>query len=83
MRIHNPIIGDEFSVHRVLFGKTVRIPDGHSRTLEMRLALDARMKKAAPAKSYDAIVILATQTFKELKAEGKIPRSIELNILKP
>jgi hypothetical protein len=83
VKIQNPIVGDEFSVHRDLFGKTVRIPDGHPRTIEMRLALDARMKKAALAKGYDAIVVLATHTFTKFKAEGKIPRSIELNVLKP
>jgi len=82
--IQNPIVGDEPSVQTALFGKPAEYPgDNSPRLLEWRWKLDARMKKAALAKGYDAIVIVTALAFKKYRAEDKIPRSIELNVLNP
>ena len=80
--IRNPIVGDEPSVQTTLFGKPVKYPgDEAPGVLRWRWRLDARMKNTAQAKGYDAIVIMAASAFKKYKTEGKIPRSIELNVL--
>jgi len=82
--IANPLVGDEPSVCRALFGKGVSFPQAEDRSyLEKRLALDARMKRAAADRGYDSIVIMPPRTFGLFRNTGKIPRSIELNILNP
>jgi len=82
--IQNPVVGDEPSVQTALFGKPAKYPGDHSpHLLKWRWKLDALMKKAALAKGYDAIVIVTAPAFKKYRVEGKIPRSIELNVLNP
>lgn len=82
--VQNPVIGDEPHVQEALFGKTVKYPgEDYPRLLEWRWKLDARMKKAALAKGYDAIVIMSTPAFKKLRTQGRLPRNIELNVLHP
>lgn len=83
--IQNPVVGDEPSVHTVLFGRPIEcLDDDHpGQVLEWRWKLDARMKRVALAKGYDAIVIVTTSAFKKYRVEGKIPPSIELNVLSP
>ncbi len=81
--IQNPVIGDEFEVWSALFGQSVKFSGvDHDCILEWRWRLDARMKKVALKKGHDAIVIMSTPAFKKYVA-GKLPRSIELNVLKP
>ncbi|MBI3320778.1 MAG: hypothetical protein HYZ91_00745 [Candidatus Omnitrophica bacterium] len=83
--IQNPIVGDEPSVHVALFGRPIEcLDDDHpGRVLEWRWRLDARMKEAALKRGYDAIVIVTARALKRYRTEGKIPRSIELNVLSP
>ncbi|MGH9403190.1 MAG: hypothetical protein ACRD2P_13885 [Terriglobia bacterium] len=81
--ISNPLIGDEDSLETELFGRSVRVPDPESpNVLEWRWRLDAKMKKAALTKGYDAIVLITPKAFAAYKECGKIPRSVELNVLK-
>jgi hypothetical protein len=81
--IASPLIGDEDRIERVLFGRLIPEPDPASpRLLEWRWRLDAKMKKAALAKGYDAIVLLTPKAYTAYKESGKIPRSIELNVLR-
>ena len=42
---------------------------------------DVAWRKAAVAKGYDSIVLMSKKGFVTLRVSGKIPRSIELNIL--
>jgi hypothetical protein len=42
---------------------------------------DANWRNTALAKGYDSIVLMASKALVEFKASGKLPRSIELNIL--
>lgn len=84
VRIENPIIGDEKTVWKILFGESLKVPSlGSPDVIAWRFKTDAEMRKAALARAYDAIVILSRQGFKRLREQGKVPRSIELNILKP
>jgi hypothetical protein len=84
VKITNPIIGDEETVWRALFGKVISSPEpGERNFLKERLALDARMKRAALGEGYDSIAIMHPTTFTVFKKTGKIPRSIELNVLNP
>jgi hypothetical protein len=76
--IVRPLVGDEGAIETILFGRRVSDDDI---TLEERWKLDAKMKKAALVQGYDSIVLMSPKSFSALKASGKIPRSIELNIL--
>lgn len=76
--IAKPLVGDEKRIARVL-----GIPPQHEgMTLEQIAAHDARWRNAALRKGYDAIVLMAPKCFLEWKSNGKIPRSLELNVLK-
>jgi hypothetical protein len=52
-------------------------------TVEQMFAVDEAWAKAARAKGYDAIVLMAKVSFQQFKREGNLPRSIELNVLVP
>lgn len=73
-----PLVGDEATIEKALFGKRVSSEDI---SMESRWALDAKIKSAALAKGYDSIVLMSPNGFAEFKNTGKIPRSLELNIL--
>jgi hypothetical protein len=82
--VSNPLIGSEDSIEMELFGHSIPEPEpGCAGVLEWRWKLDAKMKKAALAKSHDAIALLTPKAFTAFRQQGKIPRSIEVNILKP
>ena len=77
VRIEKPLVGDEQTIARVL-----RISPQHDgMTLEEIAAHDARWRNAALKKGYDSIVLMAPKPFARFRMSGKIPRSIELNIL--
>jgi hypothetical protein len=78
--IAKPLIGDEETIEKSLFGKRMSDEDIE---MEERFKLDAKIKKAALAKGYDSIVLMASKAFMELKKTGKLPRSLELNIFIP
>ncbi len=72
-----PLVGDEKGIARVL-----GIPPQHEgMTLEQIAAHDAKWRNAALKKGFDAILLMAPKCFAEWKAVGKIPRSLELNVL--
>ena len=73
-----PLIGDETTVERRLFGKQVSTKEI---TVRERFRLDASMKRIAITLGYDSILLMAPQAFTKLKNTGAIPRSLELNIL--
>jgi hypothetical protein len=82
--VSNPLIGDEASIVMELFGHSIPEPEpGSAGVLEWRWKLDEKMKKKALAKGHDAIVLLTPKAFTAYGQQGKIPRSIEVNILKP
>ncbi len=78
VKVARPLIGDEATIERALFGRLISDQDI---SLKKRWALDAKMKRVATAKGYDSIVLMASVPFKRYIATGKLPRSIELNIL--
>ena len=73
-----PLVGDEATIERTLFGRLV---SSEEISIEERWTLDAKMKKAALAKGYDSILLLSPKAFSTFKDTGKSPRSMELNIL--
>ena len=82
VRIANPLMGDEETICLSLFGKVMSVPEPEERNfVRKRLALDARMKRTALGEGYDSIVLFHPRTFAVFKKTGKIPRSIELNVL--
>ena len=78
MTVARPLIGDEGTIEKRLFGQRVSRED---MTMEQRWALDARMKRGALLKGFDSIVLMTPKAFSDFKVSGKLPRSMELNIL--
>jgi hypothetical protein len=77
--VSTPLAGDERTIEIKLFGR----PTSHEDlSMEQRWRLDARMKDVALRKGYDSILLMTTKAFDEFKACGKLPRSMELNILR-
>jgi hypothetical protein len=77
-------VGDEPAVCRALFGQVISVPEPEDQSfLKERLGLDARMKRTASDRGYDAIVIMHPRTFASFRKTGKIPRRIELNVFHP
>lgn len=76
--VNNPLVGDEGTVEAKLFGMRVSNDDI---SVKARWVLDARMKRAALAQGYDSIVLMTPTAFSTFKRSGKLPHSIELNIL--
>jgi len=80
--IANPLVGDEETIERELFGK--RMSEGwderEGSVVEARWALDAKIKKAAEAKGYDSIMLMSPRGLAQYRAAGKLPRSLELNV---
>jgi hypothetical protein len=76
--ITHPLIGDELTIEKSLFGKQLSSED---MTMEARWNVDAKIKKAALSLGYDSVVLMTPKAFAELIANGKMPRSLELNIL--
>lgn len=75
--IAKPLFGDERTVSKVL-----RIPPQHDgMTLKQIAARDALWRNAALRKGFDSILLMAPKGFAEFQASGKMPRSLELNIL--
>ena len=87
--VRNPLVGDEATIELTLLGRyeSKSWPDiaediaAGKAFAERRYALDAKLYKAGLAKGYDAIVLLSPSSFAKFKAEGRIPLSIELNLL--
>ena len=83
VNVTNPIIGDETTIQTELHVAPSEYPgDDSPKLLEWRWKLDAKLKKAAIAKGYDAIVLLSPNGYSNFIGEGKIPLSIELNLLR-
>jgi hypothetical protein len=81
--IKNPIIGDEPTIEAELLGAPCQYPgDDSPKLLEWRWALDAKLKTAALAKGYDSIVLLSSLAYAKFLTEGKMPLSVELNLLR-
>jgi hypothetical protein len=80
VKVARPLVGDEATIERTLFGRLVSDADIK---VKQRWVLDGKMKKAATAKGYDSIVLMAPKSFLAFKTKGKLPRSMELNVLMP
>ena len=79
--IAKPLVGDEKTIERQLFGHLVTNFEEEPRSIAEIQALDAKRKRLALKKGYDSIILMSPKCFTEWKATGKIPRSIELNVL--
>jgi hypothetical protein len=76
--VARPLVGDERRIARAL-----GMPPQHDgMTLRQIAAHDALWRNAALKKGFDAILLMAPTCFAQFKASGKIPRSVELNILR-
>lgn len=79
--IAKPLVGDEKTIERKLFGHLVTNFEEEPRSIAEIQALDAERRRLALSKGHDSIVLMSPKCFAEWKTTGKIPRSIELNIL--
>lgn len=76
--VAKPLIGDEHRISKVLCIP----PQYDGMTLRQIAAHDALWRNAALKKGFDSILLMAPKCFAEFKASGKIPRSLELNIVR-
>jgi len=76
--IASPVVGDNNTIERKLLGRVESHPDI---SVQKRFALDAKLRRAALRKGHDSIVLMSESGFQKFEKEGKIPRSIELNIV--
>ncbi len=76
--IASPIVGDNDTIERILIGHVESYPDIR---VQERFALDAKLRRAALRHGHDSIVLMSGRGFQQFKNEGKLPRSIELNIV--
>lgn len=84
VNVVNPLIGDEPAIETELLGAPAEDPgDDYPKLIEWRWKLDAKLKKAALARGYDSICLLSRSSFAKFLAEGKVPISLELNLLRP
>jgi len=82
--ISNPLVGHEATIESVLLGKPIEHPEpGNPGSMEFQFELDARMKRVALSKGYDSIVLMTPKAFSAYKGQGRMPHSIELNVLNP
>lgn len=73
-----PVIGDDRYIETALIG---RVESALDMSVPKRLALDARLRRAALRRGFDSIVLLTSKGFQSLRRSGVIPRSIELNVV--
>lgn len=76
--VAKPLIGDERTISEVL----CIAPQYDGMTLRQIAAHDALWRNAALRAGFDAILLMAPKCFAVFKASGKIPRSLELNLLR-
>jgi hypothetical protein len=76
--IASPVVGDNDTIERMLIGHVESHPEI---PVKERFALDAKLRRAPLRKGYDSIVLMSKPDFRKFKKEGKIPRSLELNIV--
>jgi hypothetical protein len=77
VRIARPLIGDEDTIETTLFGQRLSYPEID---IDQRFKLDAKIKKDALRCGYDAVILMSVKAFKDFKKNGKLPRSLELNV---
>jgi hypothetical protein len=75
--IARPLVGDEQTIAKVLGMQ----PQHEGMSLEEIAAHDALWRNAALTKGFDSIVLMSPKAFAKFRADGKPPRSLELNIL--
>jgi hypothetical protein len=75
--IAKPLVGDESAIAKVLGIP----PQRAGMSLEEIAAHDALWRNAALGKGFDSIVLMTPKAFSRLKTDGKLPRSLELNVL--
>lgn len=73
-----PVVGDDHYIETTLIGRVESAPN---MSVPKRLALDARLRGAALRKGFDSIVLLTPIGFRQFKNKGRIPRSMELNVV--
>jgi hypothetical protein len=76
--ISKPLVGDEKRIARVLGIP----PQQEGWSLKQIAAHDAKWRNAALKKGFDAILLMSPKCYTEWKSLGKIPRSLELNVLR-
>jgi len=76
--IAKPLVGDELTI-----SKALGVPPQHDNmSLDQIAAHDAVWRNAALKKGFDSILLMAPKCFAEFRTTGKLPRSLELNVLR-
>jgi hypothetical protein len=76
--IAKPLVGDGLTI-----SKALGVPPQHDdMPLDQIAEHDAVWRNAALKKGFDSILLMAPKCFARFKATGKLPRSLELNVLR-
>jgi hypothetical protein len=68
-----PLVGDNDSIERRLLGD---VESNAEIRVGKRLALDAKLQRAALKKGYDAIVLMTPPAYRRFRDEGTIPEAL-------
>ena len=77
--ISKPFVCDSQTIEKKLLGK---IESYEGIGIEEIARIDARLRKEALKRGFDSIVLFSEKGLRSFRQTGKIPRSIELNVLK-
>jgi hypothetical protein len=76
--IARPLVGDERTI-----SKALGVPPQHDdMTLQQIAKHDALWRNSALERGFDSILLMTPKCFADFRATGKLPRSLELNILR-
>jgi hypothetical protein len=78
--VAKPFICDNHSIEKELLGN---IESYEGMSIDEIAKIDAKLRKEAMKKGFDSIVLLSETGLRYFTKTGKIPRSIELNMLEP
>lgn len=78
--IAKPFVCDNQTIEKKLLGK---IESYEGISIEEIAKIDTRLRQEALKRGFDSIVLFSEKSLRSFRQTGKIPRSIELNILKP
>jgi hypothetical protein len=81
--VTNPLIGDNDSIETALLGApAARKPYAWRTAADEQFKIDAKLYEAGRKQGYDAIVLMSPVNYARFISEGRLPLSIELNLLK-
>ncbi len=88
VEVHSPLVTDNAGLETFLSGKPIpsKLWDtlhGFGYSYQFRVSVDARLRDLAGSRGFDSIALLSEPGFQRWLSTGRVPRSVELNVLYP